>query len=80
MKDRDGGGGEDAPTESEWSAGEEGEVGITVGDRRSKQSQTGTGPSDGLPQQPLLMHISSDLKGMSILPMLTNAALSVIFG
>jgi hypothetical protein len=46
------------------------QVGIMVGEPRPKRGRTWTGSSVSLPQQPRLMPVSSDSKGMSILPTL----------
>jgi hypothetical protein len=48
------------------------QVGITIGERRLKRTRKGTGSMAGLPQQPHLMPITSDPKGTSILPVLTE--------
>jgi hypothetical protein len=45
---------------------------VAVGVRQPKQNQTGTRLSTGLPQQPHPMSVTSDMKGMSILLVLTE--------
>jgi hypothetical protein len=43
------------------------QVGITIGQCRPKQIRTNTKSTIGLPQQPQLVSVTSDSKGMSIL-------------
>jgi hypothetical protein len=47
------------------------QVGISMGVRRPKRTQTGTEPSASSPLQPHLMLVPFDSMGMSIAPVLT---------
>jgi hypothetical protein len=49
------------------------QMGIAISERRSKQNQIGTGSSASSPQPPCLVPVTSDSKGMSILPTETDS-------
>jgi hypothetical protein len=50
------------------------EVGITMSGRRPKRTQTRIGSPADMPQQPQLMPVTPNLKGSSVLPVLTELA------